>query len=118
MENEVKHVGLKVTGLVLGIIAVIALIAVIFSFTALPGIKYNNAEKNAAAGNYDVAVRILNGMDYKDSAQKFGEYALEAGKQFYEAGDIDNASLYLTYAAQSENEEAAAEAQKYFNNEE
>ncbi|MGN0163212.1 MAG: hypothetical protein ACI4EA_06485 [Candidatus Ornithomonoglobus sp.] len=113
-EKTVKHVGLKVTGLVIGIIAVIALISVIFSLTALPVIKYSNAEKNAAAGNYDVAARILYHMSYKDSEQKFGEYALAAGEKYLSEGDIENAAIYLTYAVNSQNEEAAAKAQKYF----
>ena len=112
--DNVKNVGLKVTGILLAIIAGIALLAVIFSYTALPVIKYNNAEKNAAAGKYDVATRILNRMTYKDSEQKFGEYALKAGEEFYNNGDFDNASLYLTYALKSENEEAAEKAEEYF----
>ncbi|MGM9937404.1 MAG: hypothetical protein ACI38A_08670 [Candidatus Ornithomonoglobus sp.] len=112
--TTVKHVGLKVTGLVIGIIAAIALVSVIFSLTALPVIKYSNAQKNAAAGNYDVATRILYHMSYKDSEQKFGEYALAAGEKFLSEGDVENASIYLTYAVNSQNEEAAAKAQEYF----
>lgn len=117
MENkeDVKHVGLKVTGLVIGIIAAIALISVIFSLTVLPVIKYNNAQKNAEAGNYDVAARILYNMDYKDSKQRFGEYSLAAGEKYLSEGDIENASIYLTYALNSENDEASAKAQEYFN---
>ncbi len=116
MEEEatVKHVALKVIGLVICIIAAIALISVIFSLTVLPGIKYSNAQKNAAAGNYDAAARILYKMDYKDSKQRFGEYALAAGEKYLNEGDIENASIYLTYALNSENEEAAAKAQEYF----
>lgn len=113
-ENKVNHVGLKVAGLVVGIIAGIALISVIFSLTALPGIKYRNAEKNAAEGKYDVAARILYNMDYKDSKRKLGEYALIAGEEYLKKGDTDNASIYLTYAANSENEEAAEKAKSYF----
>lgn len=113
-ENKVNHVGLKVTGILLAIIAGIALLAVIFSYTALPVIKYNNAEKNAAAGDYAVATRILNRMTYKDSEQKFGEYALKAGEEFLNSGDTDNASLYLTLALNSENEEASKKAEEYF----
>ncbi|MDD6763079.1 MAG: hypothetical protein PUD92_05540 [Clostridiales bacterium] len=117
MENkeDVKYVGLKVTGLVIGIIAAIALISVIFSLTVLPVIKYNNAQKNAEAGNYDVAARILYNMDYKDSKQRFGEYSLAAGEKYLSEGDIENASIYLTYALNSENDEASAKAQEYFN---
>ena len=98
----------------MAIIAGIALLAVIFSYTALPVIKYNNAEKNAAAGKYDVATRILNRMTYKDSEQKFGEYALKAGEEFLNSGDNENASLYLTLALNSENEEASKKAEEYF----
>ena len=114
-KEDVKYVGLKVTGLVIGIIAAIALISVIFSLTVLPVIKYNNAQKNAAAGNYDVAARILYNMDYKDSKQRFGEYSLAAGEKYLSEGDIENASIYLTYALNSENDEASAKAQEYFN---
>lgn len=112
--DSVKNVGLKVTGILLSIIGGIVLLAVIFSFTALPVIKYNNAEKNALAGDYATAARILNKMTYKDSQQKFGEYAFKAGEEFYNNGDFDNASLYLTYALKSENEEAAKKAEEYF----
>lgn len=118
MEEEVnvKHVGIRVAGLVIGIIAVIALVSVIFSLTVLPVVKYSNAQKNAEAGNYDVAARILYNMSYKDSEQKFGEYALAAGEKYFNEGDMENASIYLTYALNSENEDAAAKAQEYFDN--
>lgn len=118
MEEEVnvKHVGIRVAGLVIGIIAVIALVSVIFSLTVLPVVKYSNAQKNAEAGNYDVAARILYNMSYKDSEQKFGEYALVAGEKYFNEGDMENASIYLTYALNSENEDAAAKAQEYFDN--
>ena len=116
-ENKVNHVGLKVTGILLSIIGGIILLSVIFSYTALPVIKYNNAEKNAINGNYATATRILNRMTYKDSEQKFGEYALKAGEEFLENGDVENASLYLTYALNSENEEASKKAEEYFSKE-
>lgn len=112
-EKQVKHLGLKVAGFVIGIIAGISVISVIFSLTVIPVIKYNNANKNAALENYDVAARILVNMTYKDSEQKFGEYALAAGEKFLNEGDMEKASLYLTYAAQSENKEASEKAQKY-----
>lgn len=115
-DNNVKNVGLKVTGLVLGIISGIIIVSVIFGLTVIPVIKYHNAEKNALEGNYDAATRILVNMTYKDSEQKFGEYSLAAGEKFLNEGDLENASLYLTYAAESENEAAAEKAREYFNN--
>lgn len=113
-----KKLAIKVTVSLAGIIAAVVVLAVIFSFTALPVIKYKNAEKQAGMGNYDTAARILRGMKYKDSETKIGEYALIAGEKFYEAGDYDNASLYLTIAVQSENKEAAEKAEDYFNKDE
>lgn len=113
-ENKNDHVALKVVSILLAIIGGIILFSVIFSFTALPIIKYNNANKNAEMGKYDVSVRILNNMTYKDSEQKFGEYALKAGEKYYDEGDYDNASLYFQCAINSENIEAAEKAKEYF----
>ncbi len=99
MEN--KRIGLKVTGIVLGIIVGVILLAVIFRFTALPVWKYNVAINNAAKGEYALATRGLYDINYKDSDALAQEYALEAGKQFIEANDTEMAMTYLAVAINS-----------------
>ena len=111
---ETKKVVLKVLGALFGILFAIVLLSVIISKTLLPVYRYNSAEKSVQAGNYAAATMRLKGMDYKDSAEKFGEYALIAGEEYFKSGDYDNASLYLTYALNSENEKASAKAKAYF----
>lgn len=113
MEN--KRIGLKVTGIVSGIIAGVVLLAVIFRFTALPLWKYNVAVSNAEKGNYALATRGMHELDYKDSENLGQSYALEAGKSFIEAGDKESAKVYLSVAITTgENEEIRDEAVKLF----
>lgn len=113
MEN--KRIGLKVTGIILGIIVVVTLLAVIFRFTILPVWKYNVAIDNAAKGEYALATRGLYNLDYKDSEALGQEYSLEAAKQLIEAGDTESAKMYLTVAITTgENEEIRAEATEIF----
>lgn len=111
---ETKKVVLKVLGSLFGIIIGIVIVSVIISKTVLPVYRYSSAEKSVQAGDYAAAAMRLKNMDYKDSAEKFGEYALIAGEEYFKKGDYDNASLYLSYALHSENEEAAEKAKKYF----
>lgn len=113
MENEVKHIGLKVTGIVCGIIAGIVLLAVIFAFTVMPVIKYNGAEKKAELGDYATAAEMLRGMDYKDSEQKHGEYSLKAAEEYIEKGDLNSAAIYVSYAYNSKNKSASDKAEEY-----
>ncbi len=109
MEN--KRIGLKVTGIVLGIIAGVALLAVIFRFTALPVWKYNVAINNAEKGEYALATRGLYDINYKDSDVLAQKYALEAAKQLIDGGDAEMAMTYLTVAINSgDNEEVRNEA--------
>ena len=113
MDN--KKIGLKVTGVVLGIIAGVVILAVIFQHTLLPVWKYNVAVSNAEKGNYALATRGMHELDYKDSANLGQSYALEAGKSFIEAGDTESAKVYLSVAITTgENEEIRAEAVKLF----
>ena len=77
MEN--KRIGLKVTGIVLGIIVAVVLFAVIFRFALLPVWKYNVAIDNAAKGEYALATRGMYELDYKDSA-KLRKFISERGK--------------------------------------
>lgn len=110
-----KRIGPKVTCIVLGIIAGVALLAVIFRFTLLPVWKYNIAIENAEKGNYALATRGMHNLDYKNSEELGQEYSLEAAKQLIEEGDIESAKIYLTVAITTgENEEIRAEAVKLF----
>lgn len=113
MEN--KNVGLKVTGIMVGIIAAITALALIFSVTLLPVMKYNTAVKNAAAGNYELAVKGLYELDYKDSEKLLQEYALNAAKQVLSTENKEPASAFLTIAISSgENAEIANEAKDLY----
>lgn len=113
MEN--KRIGLKVTGIVLGIIVAVVLFAVIFRFALLPVWKYNVAIDNAAKGEYALATRGMYELDYKDSENLGQSYALEAGKSFVEAGDAESAKVYLSVAVTTgDNEEIRTEAVKLF----
>lgn len=112
MEN--KRVGLKVTGIMLGIIAGITALALIFSVTLLPVMKYNTAIKNAGIGNYALAVKGLYELDYKDSEKLLQEYALSAAKQALST-EGEDAQAYLTIAISSgDNVEIANEAKDLY----
>ncbi len=114
-EQEKKsNVALKVIGTLLGIIAGIVLIAIIFSKTVLPVIMYNNAEKYAEAENYVEAYNILVKCgDYKDAPQKRGEYILIIGETCLESGYMDEAIEYFEIAYNSQNEKAKEKAYEY-----
>ena len=113
MEN--KNVGLKVTGIMVGIIAAITALALIFSVTLLPVMKYNTAVKNAAAGNYELAVKGLYELDYKDSEKLLQEYALSAAKQLLQSENKESAAAYLSLAINSgENEKISSEAKALY----
>ena len=113
MEN--KRVGLKVTGIMVGIIAAITALALIFSVTLLPVMKYNTAIKNAAAGNYELAVKGLYELDYKDSENLLQEYALGAAKQLLKSENKKDAAAYLSLAIDSgDSEEISKEAQALY----
>ncbi len=113
MEN--KRIGLKVTGIVLGIIAGVVILAFIFQKALLPVWKYNVAVSNAEKGDYALATRGMHELNYKDSANLGQSYALEAGKSFIEAGDVESAKVYLSVAVTTgDNEEIRAEAVELF----
>lgn len=113
MEN--KRIGLKVTGIILGIIAVVVLLAVLFGSFVMPVWKYNVAVDNAAKGEYALATRGLYNLDYKDSEALGQKYALEAGKQYIEAADTQMAMTYLDVAINTgDNEDIRNEAKKLF----
>ncbi len=97
---KIKKAGLKITGIVLGMIAGVTALSIIFSITLLPVMKYNTAVKNAESGNYTLAVKGLMELksEYKDSEKKKQEYALEAGKAFLSEGNRDEALKYLDFA--------------------
>ena len=109
MEN--KRIGLKVTGIVVGIIVAVIVMALIFQYTLLPVWKYNVAVSNAEKGNYALATRGMHNLGYKDSENLGQGYALEAGKAFIEAGDVESAKIYLSVAITTgDNEEIRTEA--------
>ncbi len=113
MEN--KSVGLKVTGIMVGIIAAITALALIFSVTLLPVMKYNTAVKNAGIGNYELAVKGLYELDYKDSENLLQEYALSAAKQLLKSENKEDAQAYLSLAIDSgDSEEISKEAQALY----
>ena len=94
-----NKVALKVTGIIVGIIAVCVVLGIFVGVPLLRNLKYNNAVKNAEAGNYVVALEELVGIDnYKDVKEKKQTYALEAAKQFYEHGDLDSALSFIEVA--------------------
>lgn len=95
-----KRVALKITGIIVGIIVVCILLGIFVGAPIFKGMKYDNAQKLAEAGNYTLAVSELQGnMDeYKDSKLKKQEYSIEAAKQYIEKGDKQNALSILKYA--------------------
>ena len=107
-------IGLKVTGIVLGVVAVITVLAIVFSITLMPVIKYNVAVKNASTGNYVLAAKGMHEIvDYKDADRKFQEYVFSAGKKALESGDKQTAKVYVAEAAVSTADlEISSEAQK------
>ena len=113
MENQ--RIGLKVTGIVTGIIAGVILLAVIFQHTLLPVWKYNVAVANAEKGDFALATRGMHELNYKDSENLGQNYALQAGKSFVDAGDIESAKVYLSIAVTTgEDEDIRAEAVALF----
>ena len=115
-ENETgpKNVVIKVLGLVFGIIAAIVILSIIFSKTLLPIYRYNNAEKHAEKGDYVTATQRLQGLDYKDSQAKYGEYACKAAESYYNSNDMDQAIEYFRYAYSSNIEKYQIEAVVYY----
>lgn len=99
MKNS--KIGIKVFAIVAGIIIVITVLSILFCVTVLPGLKYHTAIKNAQDGNYTVAVKGLYKLNYKNSEELLQEYAFEAGKNLYEAGDKKNANVFFGIAATS-----------------
>ena len=94
------RVALKITGIIIGIIAVCVLLGIFVGAPIFKGMKYNNAQKLAENGQYVEAVTELQGnmSGYKDSILKKQEYAIEAAKQYIEKGDNKTALSYLDYA--------------------
>lgn len=109
-----KYVVIKVLGLVFGIIAAIVILSVIISKTLLPIYRYNNAEKHASKGDYVTATQRLQGLDYKDSQLRYGEYACKAAEEFYNSNDMDQAIEYFRYAYSSNIEKCQIEAIVYY----
>ena len=109
-----RYVVLKVLGLVFGIIAAIVILSVIFAKTLLPVYRYNNAEKHAAKGDYMIASQRLQGLDYKDSQEKYGEYSCKAAEEYYNSNDMDQAIEYFRYAYSSNIEKYQIEAIVYY----
>ena len=107
------HVVIKVLGLVFGIIAAIVIVSVIISKTLLPVYRYNNAAKYASERDYATATQRLLGLDYKDSQEKYGEYACKAAEEFYNSNDMDQAIEYFRYAYSSNIEKYQIEAIVY-----
>ena len=112
--KEPQHVVIKVLGLVFGIIAAIVILSVIFSKTLLPVYRYNNAAKHAENGDYVIATQRLQGLEYKDSQEKYGEYACKAVEEFYNSNDMDQAIEFCKYAYSSNIEKYQTEAIIYY----
>lgn len=109
-----NKVALKVTGIIVVIIAVCVLLGIFVGAPLLRNLKYNNAVKNAEAGNYAVALEELDGIDnYKDVKEKKQTYALEAAKKFYEQGDLDSALSFIIVAENYPEDEKKAEDTAY-----
>lgn len=108
-----KKVALKVTGIVVGIIAVCILLGIFVGAPIFKSMKYNNAQKLAESGQFAAAVAELQGnMDsYKDATLKKQEYALEAARQFYDDKNMDAALAYLDLALNGPDETVVKEAQ-------
>lgn len=118
-ESTKNRVGLKVTGIILGIIAGIVIISYIFSKTILPMMMYNNAVNQANQGNYVNAYNILTNNEkiynYKDAAAKCCEYALRIGEKYLDDGDIENAYDHFLRAYNEEkNKEAYQKSIEHF----
>lgn len=109
-DNTPKYVGLKVAGLVIGIIAVIVLAAVIASKAALPVMRYNMSEKLAAQGDYESAAQRLKGLDYKDAQEKVDEYAAIVVKAYVDAGETEKAIEFLRTAYELNTDEQVQHA--------
>lgn len=112
--QEPKHIVIKVLGLVFGTIAAIVILSVIISKTLLPIYRYSNAEKHASNGDYATASQRLQGLDYKDSQMKYGEYSCKAAEKYYNSNDMDQAIEYFNYAYSSNIEKYQIEAIVYY----
>lgn len=109
-DNTPKHVGLKVTGIVIGIIAAIVLVAVIASKAALPVMRYNMSARLAEKGDYESAAQRLKGLDYKDAQEKVDEYAAIVVKAYVDAGETDRAIEFLRTAYELNTDEQVQHA--------
>ena len=110
-----KHIGLKVTGIVIGILAAIVLAAVIASRAALPTMRYNMAARLAGQGDYETAAQRLKGLDYKDAQEKVDEYAAIVVKTYLDAGEEDKAIEFLRTAYELNTEEQVQHANDILN---
>ncbi|MBQ3426683.1 MAG: hypothetical protein IJH37_05995 [Clostridia bacterium] len=111
MENNTsKHIALKVTGLTIGIIAAIVLVAVIVSKTALPVMRYNMSQRLAESGDYESAAQRLKGLDYKDAQEKLDEYAAIVIKTYVDAGETEKAVEFIKTAYELKTDEQVQHA--------
>ena len=101
VSKKPRFVALKVTGIVLGIIAAIALGTYIIVNT--PQVKYRISNFYASQGRYIEARDKLHTIrNYKDSNRKYDEYAYIISKSYYMSGDLDEAWKWAEWTTYSE----------------
>lgn len=105
-----RFVALKVIGIIVGFIVLIAVAA--FVITNLPQVKYKLSEHYASQGLYIEARDKLHDIrDYKDSERKYDEYGLIICKHYFAAGATDEAMKWAEWTSGSRFEDISGEAQ-------
>lgn len=105
-----RFVALKVIGIIVGFIVLIAVAA--FVITNLPQVKYKLSEHYASQGLYIEARDKLHDIrDYKDSERKYDEYGLIICKHYIAAGATDEAMKWAEWTSGSRFEDISGEAQ-------
>ena len=105
-----RFVALKVIGIIVGFIVLIAVAA--FVITNLPQVKYKLSEHYASQGLYIEARDKLHDIrDYKDSERKYDEYGLIICEHYLAAGATDEAMKWAEWTTGSRFEDIVGEAQ-------
>ena len=104
-----RFVELKVTGMIIGLILLIA--AAAFVVTNLPPVKYKLSEHYASQGMYlEARDKLHDILNYKDSERKYDEYGLIICKHYLAKGAADEALKWAEWTSGSHFEDISKEA--------
>ena len=105
-----RFTALKVVGIIVGSIVLIAIVTVVI--LDLPQVKYKLSEHYASQGLYiEARDKLRDIRGYKDSERKYDEYGLIICKHYLSAGATDEAMKWAEWTTGSHFEDISGEAQ-------